>query len=165
MSFSFIPAITAPDIFAITPEVLGKKGITLLLLDLDNTLSLYSEDLPSERVIAWMSRLQAAGIALYVISNNKNGRRIRQYAEACGIPHVYRAGKPHPRALHEAMKELGKRPEETALMGDQIFTDGLAANRAGAVSIVIRPLTMAGGFGLRYVLEQPFRRLAKERIK
>ncbi|MCL2842411.1 MAG: YqeG family HAD IIIA-type phosphatase [Oscillospiraceae bacterium] len=164
MSVSLIPDITAPDVFSVTPQLLTDKGVTLLMLDLDNTLSPYSEDLPPSRLLAWMEALQGAGVTLYIISNNRSRERIRRYAEACGISHVARAKKPSPKALHAAMKELGRQPEQTALMGDQIFTDGLAANRAGAVSIVIKPLEMKGWFGLRYILEQPFRLLAKEKL-
>jgi len=166
MSFSPIPDIHAPDIFSVTPELLTGKGISLLLLDLDNTLSPYSEHLPPERVLAWMTALKGAGITPYVISNNESHDRVRQYAEACDIPYVARAGKPNPKAVREAMGQMGKKPSETALMGDQIFTDGLAANRAGATSIVVRPLEMKNFlFRLRYIAEQPFRAFGKERHK
>jgi len=187
MSVSLIPDITAPDIFSITPRLLQNKGVTLLMLDLDNTLSPYSEDFPTPQVLAWMESLQAVGVVLYIISNNRSRERIRRYAEACGISHIARAGKPSPKALHIAMKELGRQPSQTALMGDQVFTDGLAANRAGALSIVIKPLGMKGWFrvrrvgrrrtsytirpldmkvwfALRYLLEQPFRLFAKEKL-
>ena len=166
MSFSPIPKIIATDIFAVTPELLQKKGVTLLLLDLDNTLAPYSEDLPSERVLAWMTELRAAGVDLFMISNSRKSRRADDYAKACDMPFIKRAGKPSPRALRAAMEQMGKRPEETALMGDQIFTDGLAANRAGALSIVIRPLAMKSlYFRLRYIIEQPFRALGREKFR
>jgi len=165
MSVSLVPDITAPDIFSITPQLLADKGVTLLMLDLDNTLSLYAKGSPTPQVLAWMEALQTAGVTLYIISNNRNRQRISRYAEACGIPHVARAGKPSPKTLHTAMQQLGRQPGQSALMGDQIFTDGLAANRAGALSIVVKPLEMRGWFRLRYLLEQPFRLLAKEKLK
>ena len=164
MSFSPIPNLCVPDIFQITPEVLKRRGITLLLLDLDNTLSPYSEHLPPERVRTWMESLKGAGVSFYMISNNASEERVKRYAEACGMPYVARAGKPSPKAVHAAMEQMGKRPEETALMGDQIFTDGLAANRAGILSIVIRPIEMRNFlFRLRYIAEQPFRLFGKEK--
>jgi len=160
-----IPHITAPDVFLITPERLQKKGITLLLLDLDNTLSPYSEDLPPERVLEWMDALKKAGITPYIISNNASEERVRNYAAACEIPYVARAGKPSPKPVQEAMKALGKERAETALMGDQIFTDVLAAKRAGVTAIVVKPLEMTVLFRLRYIAEQVFRRLGKERLR
>ena len=160
-----IPHIVAPDIFHITAEGLRQKGITLLLLDLDNTLSPYSEDLPPEPVLAWMNALKEAGVSPYIISNNASEERVRAYAAACEIPYVARAGKPSPKPIWEAMQKLGKTKAETALMGDQVFTDGLAARRAGVTAIVIRPLEMRFLFCLRYIIEQPFRRFAREKLK
>ena len=165
MNFSPIPQIVLPDIFGVTPELLRQKGISLLLVDLDNTLTPYSEGLPSQRTLSWMTELKAAGVELYVISNNKSHERARRYAEACGIPYVAQAGKPNPQALHTAMAQMGKSPKETALLGDQIFTDVLAANRAGALSILVKPLEMGALFRLRYIAEQPFRALGREKLR
>ncbi|MCL2564150.1 MAG: YqeG family HAD IIIA-type phosphatase [Oscillospiraceae bacterium] len=166
MSFSPIPKLVVPDIFAVTPDLLRRKGITFLCLDLDNTLSPYSEDMPPKRVLDWMAELKAAGIDLYMISNSAKSRRADDYAKACGIPFVKCAGKPRPKALRDAMQQMDKTPAETALMGDQIFTDGLCANRAGALSIVVKPIEMKNiFFRIRYGVEQLFRVLSKERIK
>jgi len=166
MSISPIPKLVVPDIFAVTPELLRQKGVTLLLVDLDNTLAPYSEDMPSARVLAWMAELRTAGVALFMISNSRKSSRADDYAKACDIPFIKRAGKPNPRALRAAMELMGKDPAETALLGDQIFTDGLAANRAGALSIVVRPLEMRNAFfRLRYLVEQPLRALGKEKLR
>ena len=165
MSLSPIPQIVATDIFAVTPEWLLRKGVTLLLLDLDNTLISYAKSLPSERVLTWMNSLKQAGVELYLISNNRSSDRVRAYAQACDIPYVAQAGKPSPRTLRAAMAERGKTPAETALMGDQIFTDVLAANRAGALSILVKPLKMGALFRLRYIAEQPLRACGREKLR
>jgi len=166
MSFSLIPKLVVPDIFYVTPELLRQKGITFLLLDLDNTLAPYSEDMPSEQVLAWVAELRASGIEVFMISNSRKSRRADDYAAACDMLFIKRAGKPNPRALHAAMEQFGKRPEESALMGDQIFTDSLAANRAGILSIVVRPIEMKNlFFRLRYGLEKPLRALSKEKLQ
>jgi len=165
MSFSPIPKLVVPDIFHVTPELLRQKGITLLLLDLDNTLTPYTESLPTERVLAWIKELRVSGVTLFMISNSRKSRRADDYAEACDMPFIKRAGKPSPRALQTAMEQFGKRPGETALMGDQIFTDGLAANRAGVLSILVRPIKMNFIQRLRYGIEQPLRALGKEKLR
>ena len=163
MSFSPVPNYCVPDIFAVTPRFLAQKGIRLLLLDLDNTLSPYSEDMPPERVLAWMQAMRDAGVTLYIISNNRSQKRIEDYARCCDIPCMWRAGKPKPAPLFRAMEELGYTQAETALMGDQIFTDALAANRAGVTSIVVKPIKMQNIlFHLRYGVEQPFRKFGKK---
>ena len=160
-----IPHITAPDVFHITPAYLKQKGISLLLLDLDNTLSPYSEDLPPERVLDWMNALKKSGIEPYILSNNASEARVKNYAEACEIPYVAKSGKPSPKPVHEAMQKRGKTQAETALMGDQIFTDTLAARRAGVTAIIVKPLEMTFLFRLRYIVEQIFRLLGREKLR
>jgi len=164
MSFSPIPDICARDIFSVTPDFLRQRGITLLLVDLDNTLSPYGEDLPPEPVLAWIAGCRAVGIDLFMVSNTGNEKRAVGYANACEMPYMIRARKPSPKGPMAAMAQRGKPPGETALMGDQVFTDGLAANRAGILSIVTRPLRMGLFLRLRYMIEQPFRYRCKEKI-
>lgn len=160
MPFSPIPKLCVTSVFDITAEVLAEHGVSLLLLDLDNTLSTYSKTLPTDEILAWMQNLQSAGISLYIISNNPCQNRIENYAAACDIPCVHKARKPSTKSLLKAMEEMGKTPAETALMGDQVFTDGLAANRAGALSIVVVPLEFNNLFyKFRFQVERPFRYL------
>jgi len=165
MRFSPIPRVLACDIFAITPEWLRLRGIRLLLLDLDNTLAPYAESAPRETVLRWMNELRKSGIESYLLSNNSSESRVADYAAACGIEGVHRAGKPHPRTIFRVLDQKGLKVHEAALMGDQCFTDGLAANRAGILSIVVRPLEMNIWYLLRYWLEHPFRWLRRERVK
>lgn len=160
---SFFPDIVLPDVFALNAQMLKARGVNLLLLDLDNTLSTYSEHLPSEKILSWMQGLKQEGIDLYILSNNRSPQRVERYAEVCEIPYVARAKKPNPAAIFRIMEALDRKPEETALMGDQIFTDGRAAKRAGILAIVVRPIRMGNIFFLaRYGIELPFRRRGKK---
>ena len=54
-------------------------------------------------------------------------------------------------------------PEQTAIVGDQIFTDILGGSRAGVATILVRPIRLAGNPGryLRYAVEVPFRPLSR----
>ena len=63
------------------------------------------------------------------------------------------------------MERMGCRPEETIMVGDQIFTDILGANNAGVASILVEPIRLAGNPGryLRYAIETPFRLLGRRR--
>ena len=63
------------------------------------------------------------------------------------------------------MERMGRRPEETVMVGDQIFTDTLGANNAGVVPLLVEPIRLAGNPGryLRYAAETPFRLLGKRR--
>lgn len=51
------------------------------------------------------------------------------------------------------------------MVGDQIFTDTLGANRAGVTPLLIQPIRLAGNPGryIRYAAETPFRLLGGRR--
>ena len=63
------------------------------------------------------------------------------------------------------MEQTGRTPEQTAIVGDQIFTDILGGRRAGITALLVRPIRLAGNPGryLRYWVETPFRLVARRR--
>ena len=72
MAFSMLPHWTGGSIFDIDPAALARRGITLLLADLDNTLVPYGVPEPTEGVRAWNRALEEAGVTLFVLSNNRH---------------------------------------------------------------------------------------------
>ena len=60
---------------------------------------------------------------------------------------------------------MGAAGEQTAIVGDQVFTDVLGGNRAGISTILVEPIRLAGNPGryLRYAVEIPFRLLSGRR--
>lgn len=152
------------SVFDLRPSALAEHGITLLLADLDNTLTPYSSEVPTEEIRAWKQELEEHGITLFVVSNSRKSTRVPNYCRALGIGCVRHAGKPKIKGFLEAMGTLGRRPEETLMVGDQIFTDVLGAKRAGLRVVLVEPIELAGNPGryLRYAAEWPFRTLAKK---
>ena len=54
------------------------------------------------------------------------------------------------------MKQMGCTPQETAMAGDQTFTDVIAANAAGVTSVLVKPIDLSNPLHkLRYLMEQP----------
>lgn len=166
MGFSLRADGSVKSIFDLQPSDLSAQGITLLLADLDNTLTPYSSETPTKAIKSWKEELEARGITLFVVSNSRKSTRVPNYCGALGIGYVRHAGKPGRKGFLEAMDRLGRRPEETLMVGDQIFTDVLGAKRAGLRVILVEPIELAGNPGryLRYGVEWPFRRMAKKGI-
>lgn len=152
------------SVFDLKPAELAANGITLVLADLDNTLTPYSSEEPADAIRAWKKELEAHGITLFVVSNSRKSTRVPNYCGKLGIGYVRHAGKPKIEGFLEALNKTGRRPEETIMVGDQIFTDVLGANRAGLRVVLVEPIELAGNPGryLRYAVEWPFRRLAKK---
>ena len=84
----------ADDIYQITGEALQRRGIRLLLADLDNTLAPYGAPVPDERLKAWRDELAEHGVTLFILSNNRHESRPRVCAEALAVPYVGHAGRP-----------------------------------------------------------------------
>lgn len=120
------------------PESAAPMGIRLVLLDLDNTLEPPGARVPSPETIAWVRALEAAGCRCVLLSNARRDRA-RSYADALGIPAVLDAGKPGLRGVRRALDLAAATPDETLLFGDQVFTDILAAGRAGIRSFLVAP--------------------------
>ena len=159
----FRAAYLADDIYAVTGEALERRGIKLLLADLDNTLVPYGVPLPDDRLRAWRDDLAAHGVTLFILSNNRKEHRPRVFAEALEVPYIGHAGKPKTPSFYKAMEQMGVTREQTAIIGDQVFTDVLGGNLAGVAAILVKPIRLAGNPGryLRYAVEVPFRLLSR----
>lgn len=151
------------DIYEITPEFLREQGIELLLMDLDNTLSPYIVDDATDELKAWIEDLKQGGIEPFIFSNNK-GDRPAMFAEQLNVEFVKLAKKPRQGMLHTVLEQKGKTPAQTAIIGDQIYTDVLCGAIGGLYSIVVRPILLHNPLhALRYGAEFPFRIFAKRK--
>ena len=165
MKFPLVPDYYFPNIAAIDLSRLRARGVKLLLADLDNTLAPYGVAEPDDQVRAWKESLAAAGITLFILSNSRRPGRAQRFAQALGVPYEGHAGKPKRGGFQRAMARMGVTPEETAIVGDQIFTDTLGANNAGVTPLLVEPIRLAGNPAryVRYAIETPFRLLGKGR--
>ena len=165
MSFSPIPRGVYPSATDISPEALAQRGIRLVLADLDNTLVAYRVTEPPAELAAWKEALEKAGIRLFLLSNSRKPGRAQNFAEKLDIPFQGHSGKPKRAGYLRAMERMGAKPEETVMVGDQIFTDTLGANNAGVTPLLVEPVRLAGNpfRYVRYAIETPFRELGKRR--
>lgn len=106
----------------ITIEMLIKNKIKLLILDVDNTLIDYYKNL-SEEVIKWAKEMRGQGIKLYILSNTNNKEKVEKVAQKLEIPYKHFAMKPLKKGFKKIEKETNIKPENIAVVGDQIFTD------------------------------------------
>ena len=115
----------------VTPELLKKEGVKLLLCDLDNTLRLHSEKEPADELYDWVEDCRKAGVMIVVISNNGRKKFMQKFCEPLKIDCVWWAKKPVSTKLTETRESLGFQPDETVMLGDKWSTDVLAARFAG----------------------------------
>lgn len=160
MSFSLVPDYVFNDYTAITPAFLRALGVTLLLSDLDYTLAPKAQPEPDEKLLAWVQALRDGGVTLEIISNNRSPRRVERFCRNLGIGYVGHAGKPGTRGLVEAMRKHGVTTAQTAMLGDKLLTDTLAAKRGGTLMLMVEP--KGGPLGawnhVLHALQEPFKR-------
>ena len=165
MPFSLIPRGVYPAVTQISPKALAEKGVRLVLADLDNTLVPYKETEPTRAVRTWKDALAAEGITLFLLSNSRKPGRPHGFAQKLDIPCIGHAGKPKREGFFRAMERMGVTPDQTVMVGDQIFTDVLGANRSGVLAVMVEP--MGGPRGLwnhvLHGLQRPFKALCRSR--
>lgn len=114
----------------VTPALLKKEKVKLLLCDLDNTLRLHSEKEPADELADWVEECRKAGVKIVIISNNGRKKMMQKFCEPINVDCVWWAKKPLSTKLTEAMQQYKFKPEETVMLGDKWSTDVLAAKFA-----------------------------------
>jgi uncharacterized protein len=134
------PDIIVDGVCDVTPQLLAERGITGVLVDLDDTLVASDAAAPTAEVEAWLRELVASDVRVVILSNGERVR-VRELAEHLGVRAFALVGKPFFFAFRRGLAALGTPRDATAMVGDQLFTDVLGANCAGITSILVRPLT------------------------
>ena len=166
MAFSLLADVEVRSILDLTPKWFQDSGIRLMLLDFDNTVVAYTVTEPSAEFLSWLEDTHNAGVDVMIVSNSRKSRRVPDFCEKWGIPYIRRAGKPSPKGIRRAMAQFSASPEETALAGDQTFTDVLGSNRAGVTSVLVHPIYFSNPFQrFRYWAELPFICLGRRKRK
>jgi len=127
------------SVYNIDYDALKNAGITNLLFDIDNTLSPFDILEPYPETVELFADLQHRGFKIGLLSNNHHVR-VEAFNANLQLPCVAKARKPGKLGLSRVMKQLDAVSLNTALIGDQVFTDVWCAKRNGLLSILVRPL-------------------------
>lgn len=120
-------------------DELKKRGIEGILLDIDNTLIDYTKQL-SPKIIEWVARAKSQGFKVCILSNSNKLEKIIPIAEKLAIKYVSFARKPAKSGYLKASLLLNIEIKKLAMVGDQIFTDVLGANRLEMLSVYVEPI-------------------------
>ena len=163
MPLSFLPRHIFTKLTAIDPRKLHESGVRLLMLDFDNTIVPYTTNEPTDEMRQWLKQAAGSAVQICVVSNSKK-QKSPSFCRAHNIPCITHSRKPGGRGIRQCLARFGAEPGQAALAGDQIFTDVLGANRAGATSILVKPIHLHNiWLKLRHLAEQPFIFLARKR--
>jgi len=133
------PRIYLDSVFHLDLEQLKQLNIQGFIIDIDNTLVEWDKKYASERVKNWLRNLELEGFKVCLVSNNTEDRVVT-FNEELKLPAIHRAVKPRLEPFEKAMSIMGTKPETTAVIGDQIFTDIFGGNRLNLFTILVIPI-------------------------
>ena len=157
---SFMKADRKLDsIYELDPVFLKARGIKGIIFDIE-----YAAKEPGERSVALIRRLGAAGFRIGILSNAShkraesflNGFPKTDYPE---ILMVSKAGKPLKSGFLKLVGEMGIRPQEAVMVGDQLYTDIWGGNRCGCYTILVNPINKSiepAFVRFKRLIEKPF---------
>ena len=162
----FIPFAHANSIYEIPVDFYQQNGVTLLLIDLDNTLDSYRLYTPTDRAVTLIDNLRKANITPVIISNNR-GKRVSSYANALGLEYIHSARKPFSTRIKKFLKERGVPLENIMFVGDQLVTDVLAAKGAGLRIVLTEKIVKEDQFTTHFnrLIDRPIRRYLRKKGK
>jgi len=143
------PHIKLKRVTDISLKLLEKYNINSLILDVDNTLSTHHGEILTDGLEDWLKLMQDNGIKLTVLSNSKE-RRVKPFAEKIGLNFISLGLKPLPFGYIRALKMAGSKRKNTAIVGDQIFTDILGGRLTGVKTILLTPIKLESTRGFRF---------------
>lgn len=133
------PNVYLNNVREISYELLKENNIKGLILDVDNTLIDYYKNM-QDGTIEWCKRLKEKNIKFCIASNSNKKEKVKNVAEQLDIPYIYFAKKPLKSGLKRAKNIMKLESKEIAVVGDQIFTDIVGANRCEMFSILVEPI-------------------------
>ena len=128
------------SVFEIPYDKLLEQNIRGLIFDIDNTLTAFDEEKASPKTIELLMSLHDKGFSLCLLTNNTR-KRLKRFNKDLLLPGFANALKPFSCGIKKAMNEMKVEPSQTAIIGDQLFTDVWAGKRAGIATIMVKPIT------------------------
>lgn len=153
----FTPDFIFDRIHDIDFDSLKKKNIKGLIFDIDNTLVSYRQEKPTKEVSALMDSLKSEGFEICFISNNSR-QRVDIFNSDFNFFSYPEAGKPSVKFIKAALSDMDLNAKNAAFVGDQLFTDVMAAKRAKIMAILVNPIepVETAFFRFKRLMEKPF---------
>ncbi len=120
-------------------DVLSKKGVLGIILDIDNTLVEPHTPVADKRAEDFVKKLKDFGFKICIVSNNIP-KRAKMFADSLTLPFVCDKNKPSKQPFYLALDILKLDAKNVAVVGDQVLTDVWGAKRMKMVSVLLNPI-------------------------
>lgn len=89
----FIPDLYLQKVTDLNLQSLQQLNIKFILCDLDNTLAIKKEKIPTLKINNFIQKIKKMNFVFIIVSNN-NQKRVKKYASHLGVDFHYLAKKP-----------------------------------------------------------------------
>ena len=134
----FKPDMYYKNVFKVNYELLKEKKIKVLIFDLDNTIMMVDEEVPSEKIVELFKKL-SLDFQIFIASNNVK-ERVRRIGKYMNVHAFYSVVKPTKKIKKLLLNKYDVKMNEVAIIGDQIVTDIFMGNRLHMHTILVDPL-------------------------
>ncbi|MFV0380247.1 MAG: YqeG family HAD IIIA-type phosphatase [Anaerorhabdus sp.] len=135
----FLPNIYVNSFLDITTLLLKKYNIKVLVFDIDNTLMKHGNVIVDKELLDYIKKLKSLDLHIMLLSNNKY-QRVSTIASKLNLDFIHFACKPTKKNFKKIMLKYRVDADEVMVVGDQMLTDILGANRLGMVSALVKPI-------------------------
>jgi HAD superfamily phosphatase (TIGR01668 family) len=159
---AFCPVLSAERLEQVNLVELKQQGKRLILLDVDHTLVEWRAEEISPAVLAWIHEAKSLGFHICIISNTSKVQRLMRLVEKLEVDTVRGKLKPSREMYHRALEKFNCKPGEAVMIGDQLLTDILGANRSGVDAIWLKKMEGTEFIGTKF--NRLIERLVSSRI-
>ncbi|HRF60241.1 MAG TPA: YqeG family HAD IIIA-type phosphatase [Fimbriimonadaceae bacterium] len=137
----FCPIQSVATLSEVDLAALHATGKKLILIDVDNTMLPWREEDIPPSTIEWLATGKNLGLDFCIVSNTRNVERLTRLSKAMGIGFVRDKFKPSRQMFLKACEQRGISLDQAVMIGDQVLTDILGANRTGIDAILVQPMS------------------------
>ncbi|WP_242685739.1 YqeG family HAD IIIA-type phosphatase [Staphylococcus simiae] len=139
---NFFPDAYADSVNDIDFQKIYDLGYRGIIFDIDSTLVPHGAEVTKDIELLF-EEIHAIGLQTLFLSNNSD-ERIALFNKNIQTQYIPMANKPNTINYYKALDMLDMAPSKVIVIGDQIFTDILGANRSGIKSIMVKYLLHEG---------------------
>lgn len=125
------------NIYEIDYKKLKQDGYINLIFDIDNTIMPVNDINVTEELKNFFLKLKN-DFNICIVSNNVI-ERVNPVEKELKVKALANAKKPNKEAFDKALKLLKSKKNNTVMIGDQMLSDIVGANRYGLFSILVEP--------------------------
>ena len=137
-----VPDYFSDGVLDIDFKVLRKQGVRKVALDVDQTLAHHQGIEVTPEIAEYLNKQVADGVIEEIIIASNSLRDLSAFTERLNAKIVVasaRVRKPRRKYFEEVCRVAGCEPSEMVMVGDRIFTDILGGNKAGFVTVLVKP--------------------------